>query len=259
VRCSDTSLGVDIKITKVAWRNYRRLVDGAIDVRRHAVLVGPIASGKSSVLRAIAMCLGSGPELGSITIRDFTDVSQPLVVEVVLGELDDDDRAAFPDEIDVTDRETVTVRVKATADPADPDATLTAERTFPFGGHTRRPSTAQMQRLGFAFVPARRSLGRELAGAQGVARRLLSGLDMTADGPALAGAGQALRDALAASAAIGDFRARLAAGLSDALPRQVTKDDVQLVMSSDLLDSPLAGTTLLLSDGGTDGTFAGAK
>ncbi len=241
----------NIKIARISWSNYRRLCDGAIEVRQHLVLVGPNASGKSSVLHAVALCLGSGSELRSITVRDFTDADQRLQVEVELDELDWDDRAAFPDEVDITVGGTVTVRVKATVDPSDPDATMVTERFFPFAGHPRRPSTAQMQRFGFAFVPAARSLGRELAGAQGVARHLLTGLDMTADGPALAGAQKALREALAASATIGDFRAQLATRLSEALPRPVTNDDVQLVMSSDLLESPLAGTTLTLNDGGT--------
>lgn len=112
-------MGADIKITRISWSNYRRLCDGAIDVRLHMVLVGPNASGKSSVLRAVALCLGNGSELGSIAVRDFTDADQPLLIAVELDELDSDDRAAFPDEVDVTSGGTVTVRVKATVDPSD--------------------------------------------------------------------------------------------------------------------------------------------
>jgi putative ATP-dependent endonuclease of OLD family len=215
------------------------------------VLVGPNASGKSSILRAVTLCLGNGTELGSIAVRDFTDPSQPLTLEVVLDGLDNDDRAAFPDEVDVSTVVTLSLRVMATVDASDPDSTLVVERRFPSAGHTRRPSSAQLERFGYAFVPAARSLGRELAGAQGVARRLLTGLDMTADGPALATAQNAIRDALAASATIGGFRTQLASRLTEALPREVTPDEVQLIMATDLLDSPLAGTTLTLLDAGT--------
>ncbi len=244
------SAGAHIKIRRISWTNYRHLSDAVVDVRRHLVLVGPNASGKSSVLRAVALCLGSGQELASIGVRDFSDAAQPLVIEVVVDALNDDDRAAFPDEVDVMGDQTVAVRVTATVDPSDPDATLVVERGFPLGGHGRRPTTPQLQRFGFSFVPAARSLGRELAGAQGAARRLLSALDMTADGSALVDAQQALRDALAASATIGDFRVGLASRLTDALPGEVTKDDVQLILTSDVLDAPLAGTTLTLNDRG---------
>jgi AAA ATPase-like protein len=47
-----------MRIREVSWSNYRRLPDGHIVVRDHLILVGPNDSGKSSVLRALHLCLG---------------------------------------------------------------------------------------------------------------------------------------------------------------------------------------------------------
>ena len=47
-----------MRLREVCWENYRRLPDGRIEVRNHLVLVGPNDSGKSSILRAIHICLG---------------------------------------------------------------------------------------------------------------------------------------------------------------------------------------------------------
>jgi hypothetical protein len=90
-----------MKIREVSWSNYRRLPDGHIEVRHHLVLVGPNDSGKSSVLRALHLCLGmpSGQLGASIGIRDFTDPTLPLILSVVLDGIEDRDREVFPDEI----------------------------------------------------------------------------------------------------------------------------------------------------------------
>src|SRR4051812_44970009 len=105
-----------MRIREVSWKNYRRIPDGRIEVRRHLVLLGPNDSGKSSILRAVNVCLGvPAAHLNSVVEpRDFTQLDRPLVLRVVLVGFDDDDRAAFPDEIETIGGESLTVEVEAT-------------------------------------------------------------------------------------------------------------------------------------------------
>ena len=87
-----------MKIREVTWSNYRRLPDGKITVRNHLVLVGPNDTGKSSIVRALHLCLGMphGQLSAAITARDFTDPAAALVLTVTLDGIDTEDRAAFP-------------------------------------------------------------------------------------------------------------------------------------------------------------------
>lgn len=233
--------------------NFRSLLDGHVIVRDHLVLVGPNTSGKSSVLAVASLTLGSGTDLPSISVHDFRDPSLALELEAILVGLDEVDRGAFPDEVVVTeDTVSLRIRVRAEVDPADPETTLTVSRSFPDSGHSRRPSSVQLERVGFSRVSASRSMGRELASAQGVARSLVRGLDISADVGALEEGIEQVRSVIATSKSIGDFRNDLANRLTESLPVTVGKDDVKLTLASDLADSPLAATTVTLRDAGGD-------
>lgn len=110
-----------MRIKAFEWSNYRRMPDGGIDVRNNIVLVGPNDSGKSSLLRAMHIALGMahGQATSAIRARDFTDPGAPLKIRVVLDDLKDHDRAAFPDEVTTGPPEELTVEVEATVDPSD--------------------------------------------------------------------------------------------------------------------------------------------
>ena len=233
--------------------NFRSLLDGDVIVRDHLVLVGPNTSGKSSVLAVAALTLGSGTDLPSVSVHDFRDPSLALELEAILVGLDEVDRGSFPDEVVVADGAvSLRIRVRAEVDPADPETTLTVTRSFPDAGHTRRPSSVQLERFGFSRVSASRSMGRELVSAQGVARSLVRGLDISADAGALEEGLARVRSVLETSRTIGDFRDDLAKRLTESLPLAIGKDDVRLTLASDLADSPLAATTVTLRDAGGD-------
>ncbi|MEX0985754.1 MAG: AAA family ATPase [Actinomycetota bacterium] len=240
-----------MKIRDVAWANYRRLPDGQISARDHLVLVGPNDTGKSSIARALHLCLGMvhGQVANSISARDFTDENVPLSITVTLHDIDDQARAAFPDEITIGPPEVLVVALEATLDPADPDQ-KTVRRYFPDGGHDRAPTNDQLKAIGFQFVPAARSLLRELGGASGGAMRsLLSGLDLTADAAALEAAANAYRTTLDASTTLKEFRGELAEALTDALPHPVKEEEVRVVSEAELLEDPLSGVTVTVRDG----------
>jgi putative ATP-dependent endonuclease of the OLD family len=241
-----------VKIREIKWSNYRRLADAHLAVRDHLVLVGPNDSGKSSALRAVHLCLGvPGNQLSSaIQIRDLTFADKPLVLEVILDGFCDDERAAFPDEIDTGPPETLTVRLEARIDPDDPKAVV-VERGFPFAGHSRKVSRTQFEAIGWGYVAATRSLIRELGSSSGgAAHDLLSGLDLSADSATFSAAQDTYRDALAGSTAITDLRGALASALTAALPEAVDANDVGVSSAADLLDNPLAGVSITIRDGG---------
>ncbi len=241
-----------MKIRELNWENYRRLPDGSISVRNHLVLVGPNDSGKSSIVRALHLCLGMahGQVSGAISVRDFTDAALPLTLTVTLDEIGAGDRAAFPDEITTGPPESLVVVVEATVDPADPDQTV-VRRFFPDAGHTRAPTKDQLANIAFKFVPAARSMLRELGGgSRGAVRSLLSGLDLTADAVALGVASDAYRSALDDSAALKGFRRELARALTEALPEPLLEDDVRVVSEAEVLNDPLSGVAVTVDDGG---------
>lgn len=243
-----------MKIREVTWANYRRLPDGELGVRDHLVLVGPNDTGKSSVLRAIYLCVGMahGQMTHSISGRDFTDPDAPIRLTVTLDGIEDEDRAAFPDEITTGPPEVLVVAVEATLDPADPDQKI-VRRYFPDGGGNKAPSKDQLGAIGFEYVPAVRSLLHELGGASsGAVRSLLSGLDLTADAAALEAAAEGYRSALDGSRALREFRVELADALSDALPTPVAENDVRVVSEAEILEDPLSGVTVTVREGDHD-------
>lgn len=155
-----------MKVRHLTWSNYRRLPNGSIDVREHLVLVGPNDAGKSSILRALHLCLGMAHSqvISAIGPRDFTDEAEPLTITVVLDGIEAVDRAAFPDEITVGPPEVLTIVLRAELDPADPDQ-KSVRRTFPDSGHNRAPTREQLELIGFEFVtgspiPAQRAWER---------------------------------------------------------------------------------------------------
>ena len=243
-----------MKIREISWSNYRRLPDATIAVRDHLVLVGPNDTGKSSIVRAVHLCIGMAHGLvaNAFSARDFTDLAKPVLLTVVLDGIEGGDRAAFPDEIDVGPPEVLRVAVEAIVDPADPDQML-VRRHFPNAGHARAPSREQLNTVAFRFVPAARSLLRELGtGPAGAVQSLLDGLDLAPDAAALKTAADGYRVALDGSTVLGQFRSDVADALSSALPTAVAAADVRVVAESELFDNPLSGVTVTLKDGGHD-------
>ena len=104
-----------MKIRDITWSNYRRLPDGHLQVRDHLVLVGPNDTGKSSIVRALNICLGMahGQAAAAVSSRDFTDQALPLTFTLTLDGIEEDDRAAFPDEITVGPPEILVLAVEA--------------------------------------------------------------------------------------------------------------------------------------------------
>lgn len=247
-----------MRLAAIKWQNYRRLPDSGLAVRNHLVLVGPNDTGKSSILRAIHLCLGVAHSqlTPAISVRDFTDRTKPLSLKVILDSFEEDDKAAFPDEITVGPPDSLVIAVEATLDPADPDS-RSVRRFFPDSGHERSPTRQQLAAVGFQYVPATRSLIRELGGtAGGAMRSLLSGIDLANDVASITAAVSSFRSALDDAASLKAFRKELAEVLSGALPNSLDEADVRVVAEAELLDDPLSGVTVTVNDGGHEAPLA---
>ena len=76
--------------------NYRSFSEIVVPFEMFSALVGPNNIGKSSILQALEYIFSpTHPRNVLITKADFLDPSKEIVAEVVLGDLDDDDKNAF--------------------------------------------------------------------------------------------------------------------------------------------------------------------
>lgn len=125
-----------MQISRVAISNHNRVSDLDVEVREHAVFVGPNAVGKSTVLRLLDCALGAswGQLAAVLDPGQLRDETKAMVVEVRLEDLDADDRAHFADKVEVGTGSTsgsvwLTIRLSASISPSDPER-LDFSRSF---------------------------------------------------------------------------------------------------------------------------------
>ncbi len=241
-----------MRLTKLEWRNYRRIPDGEVTVRGHLILVGPNDSGKSSLLRALHLLLGTsnGQLNTAFKERDFTDPGGTLQLSVTLSDLTPEERVTFPDEIDLGPPETLRIEIDANIVAGDADS-LAVVRHLPGAGRTRLKQLSRLQlgALRWAFVPATRSLIRELGTSGGSAvQSLLSEVDIGDDRTAIAEALDGLQQSLDDSMSLKSLRTALATSLSATLPRDLTQDDIHFRSENDLDGTLLRGVTITMVD-----------
>jgi putative ATP-dependent endonuclease of the OLD family len=125
-----------VRLSRVRIVNHARVPDLDLEVRRHLVLVGTNAVGKTTVIRALnALLAASTSQLHGWFGPDmFRDQAAPLVVEATLTGLDDEDNAWFADDVEVLTtparpRLQLTIRLTVTLDQIDPEL-KTVQREF---------------------------------------------------------------------------------------------------------------------------------
>lgn len=145
-----------MKLNRLRISNCSRVADIDIEVRDNMVLIGPNGSGKSTVLLCLDMLFGmSDQRLHGVLSKEFIrDDSQPLVVEAALGNLDDDELAAFSTEVDTRNGNELLVRLEACADEGE----IGIVRVFPNGGRQKTLSNNRKEAFGWMFLQAQSGL-----------------------------------------------------------------------------------------------------
>jgi len=217
-----------MRLTNFKVQNHSRLQDAEIEIREHLVLVGPNDVGKSSVLRCLDLVLGASTAqlYNRISADDFTDVTQPLVIEVVLGNLTVLDEATFPDEATVdpvTSVVTLQIRLEATIDA---NGTLGIDRTAPTAGTGRQLSRVQLDGLGWSLLGAT-ALSRDLRDDRKTAvNDILQRVDLGSEKATFDALVVQIQNELKGSPVLQGLRTDLAGQLSKALPVAVVKDEL---------------------------------
>ena len=78
-----------MRIARIAISNHDRVADLDIEIREHAVFVGPNAVGKSTVLRLLDCALGASSShlAAALDPGQLRDDTKPMVIEVRLEDL----------------------------------------------------------------------------------------------------------------------------------------------------------------------------
>lgn len=241
-----------MKLTRIHIQNHARIADVEIEVRDHLVLVGANDVGKSSMLRCLQLVLGASTAqlYAQVTGEDFRDPDHEFVVEVELNGFSDDEKAAFPDEIDIdatTGEATLTLRLSATIDASE---TMNIERIAVGAGTRRQLSRSQLEAIGWRFLSAT-SQARELReDRRSAVRDLLDAVELGAEKTDFDDAVQQLATVLSESAIMEGVRADLAKQLTKALPSAIGTTDLAFVPGSSAEQDVLSGVRLQVQKDG---------
>ena len=241
-----------MRLTSLSVTNHSRLADFTIGVRRHLVLVGPNDVGKSSLLRCVDLLFGASTAAlyARLTISDLRDPTLPLVIEGTLEGFEADDRALFPDEIDVaaiTGLESLRIRLEVTADA---DETLDIRRTAPTSGTRRQLSRDQIAGLKWRMLGAIGSSRDVRDDRHNPLDDILQAVDLGAEKADFEALAQQLESKLSGSPALEALRDELARQLSKALPDAIDKGDLAFVPGARIDDDALSDIRLRVTRGG---------
>lgn len=247
-----------MRLERIAMKNYKRLSDLDIAVRGHLVLIGANDVGKTSLLRALNLTLGSTSQLYQLLgPGDLRDLEQPLIVQVVFIDFTEAERALFHREIDVdadSRKETLEVRLEVQIDPDDAESILIS-RWCPGRGEIRTLTREQIASFGWRYLPAlRQSSPAQLDGASGAIQTLLRAVEpeLGEEKTALGGLLESFNERLESNQALTGMREGMAKHLSSSMPRPVTTEHLAVRTAADPSISVLQNVSMYMS---RDGSF----
>lgn len=241
-----------MKLRAIGIWNHSRLQDAEIEVRQHLVLVGPNDVGKSSLIRCLDFLLGASTAqlYARLGAADFRDPGKPLVVQAVLDGLNDQDRALFPDEINVDPAaggQSLTLRLEATIDE---NGTLDIRRNAPGSGTSRQLSRDQLTGLGWKMIGAT-AMARDIRENRGTAvDDILRSIDLADEQAGFDALIAQMEKQLDGSKVLTGLRERLAGQLTMALPDTIARDNLKFVPASAATEDVLSDVRLQISQDG---------
>lgn len=246
-----------MRIVEITVENHSRLADAKFSVGPHLVLIGPNNSGKSALIRLLVLTLS--PSMSTLyqqlSHKDVRDHREPMRVSVVLGDLSQDELAAFPDQTIATEGESgYRIGIVLTVEVEDADtSSISIERRF-LEKPNSRPSRQQLEAIGFRNVSATRSVaGDNVTGKGSAFRALLSDIELGDDENKLRAILNSFDTELAASGTLTDLRKSLAKHLSVALPRELDSSDLHLHSAGVEDDDVLSNVGISIADEDGDG------
>lgn len=242
-----------MKLTSFSIENHSRLQDTSIAVRDHLVLVGPNDVGKSSLIRCLDLLLGASvAQLYSrLTGEDFRHLDQPLVIEAVLGDFREPEKALFADEVTVdpaSGAQSLRIRLEAAIEQGE---TLSIRRTGPDGGTGRQLSRDQLGGLGWKMIGAVASARDLREDRSGTVDEILRAVDLGSEKSDFDSVVTQLQELLTGSAALGELRGQLASQLTRALPEKLSRDNLAFVPGAAATADVLSDVRLQVSRNGT--------
>lgn len=237
-----------MKLKRIIVSNHARVADLDLEVRDHLVLVGPNNVGKSALLRCLDLLMGASTAAlyQQVGAADFCDSSEPLEIQVELGDLDFDSLALFPDEIDAI-AGTLTLKLVASLDSAE---NLSITRTGPNGGTQRQLSREQIAGIGWRLLGAT-GLSRDLReDRRSAVDEILQAVDLGTEQEDFDALIETLVKKLESSPVLDALRDSLASQLSKALPSAVEKDHLVFLPGAAADQDVLSGVTLKVVDDG---------
>lgn len=242
-----------MRISRVQINNHSRVQDLDIEIRRHAVIVGPNDVGKSSILRMLNLVLGSSTAslYQTLTPDDLRNPDEPLVVNVWWTDFTNNNRRAFPYEISVGEdqhTEYLWVQMLVEVHPEDEEA-ITIRRWFPESGHERFPSREQLEEFGWRYLRATRGSSL-IEGSYSPVRTLLASANLGSNEEGLKSLLMQFNEKLSANESITRLLNRVAEHLSRAMPRSISQDDLCVRSTNDPSHDVLQDVSIFLKRNG---------
>ena len=181
-----------IYISGLKLRNYRRLREVDIPLKRHTVIIGENNTGKSSVLELLDIALNPTRRGIFLEESDCTHGFDPDTTQIeaeieikpwtgpVFGTVE---RALFDPHIDILPEgnERILLKLDHSLDPED-EAFRTRIRFIKADGEDDGPFMTSLRRkIPFFMIPALRSAARDLLNRSGTWGRIVSGIKLTTE------------------------------------------------------------------------------
>ncbi len=246
-----------MRLEQFAISNFKRVGDLEIHLRNHLVLIGANDVGKTSVLRALDLLLGSTAQIYSaVSVADIRDLEQTLAIRAVFVDFDVVERALFHREITVAPddhSESLEVRLEVKVDPEDVDSVLIS-RFCPGRGEPRNITREQISAIGWRYLPALRPLSAaHFDGASGAIHTLLRAVEseLGDERSALAALLESFNKKLETNPALQNLRGGMAKQLSSSMPKAIAAEDLAVRTATDPSTSVLEDASMYLRREGT--------